>query len=198
VEARQAIDCTGNAGRSFAAYAAGNAFALRTQAASFNDQPRTLMRIAIGCDHAGFPMKAMLAEEIKRAGHEVVDVGAPDDRPSDYPDFARAVGERVASLRADRGVVVCGSGVGASVAANKVPRVRAALCHDTFSARQGVEDDDLNVLCLGARVIGPELAKEVLLAFLKARFSQAERHVRRLGKIKAIETDAREGLFDEP
>jgi ribose 5-phosphate isomerase B len=156
------------------------------------------MRIAIGCDHAGFPMKAVLVEEIKRAGHEIVDVGAADDRPSDYPDFARAVGERVASVRAERGVVVCGSGVGASVAANKVPRVRAALCHDTFSARQGVEDDDLNVLCLGARVIGPELAKEVLSAFLKARFSQAERHVRRLGKIMAIETDAREGLFDEP
>jgi ribose 5-phosphate isomerase B len=156
------------------------------------------MRIVIGCDHAGFPIKAALVEEIKRAGHEVDDVGAFDEQPSDYPDFARAVAERIASLRADRGVVICGSGVGASVAANKVPRVRAALCHDTFSARQGVEDDDLNVLCLGARVIGPELAKEILLAFLKARFSHAERHARRLGKIKAIETDAREGLFDEP
>jgi ribose 5-phosphate isomerase B len=156
------------------------------------------MRIAIGCDHAGFPIKAALVEEIKRAGHTVEDLGAFDEQPSDYPDFARAVAERIASLRADRGVVVCGSGVGASVAANKVPRVRAALCHDTFSARQGVEDDDLNVLCLGARVIGPELAKEVLLAFLQARFSHAERHARRLGKIKAIETDAREGLFDEP
>jgi ribose 5-phosphate isomerase B len=156
------------------------------------------MRIAIGCDHAGFPLKGTLVEEIRQAGHEVEDVGAMDAKPSDYPDFARAVAERVASLRADRGVIVCGSGVGASVAANKVPRVRAALCHDTFSARQGVEDDDMNVLCLGARVIGPELAKEVLLAFLGARFSHAERHVRRLGKIKAIETDAREGLFDEP
>ena len=156
------------------------------------------MRIVIGCDHAGFPLKAALVEEIKRTGHEVDDVGAFDEQPSDYPDFARAVAERIASLRADRGVVICGSGVGASVAANKVPRVRAALCHDTFSARQGVEDDDLNVLCLGARVIGPELAKEVLLAFLQARFSHVERHARRLGKIKAIETDAREGLFDEP
>ncbi|HJS08870.1 MAG TPA: ribose 5-phosphate isomerase B [Pirellulales bacterium] len=156
------------------------------------------MRIVIGCDHAGFPVKAALIEEIKRAGHEVDDVGAFDEQPSDYPDYARAVAERIASLRAERGVLICGSGVGASVAANKVPRVRAALCHDTFSARQGVEDDDLNVLCLGARVIGPELAKEILLAFLKARFSHAERHARRLGKIKAIETDAREGLFDEP
>jgi ribose 5-phosphate isomerase B len=156
------------------------------------------MRIVIGCDHAGFPLKAALVEDIKRAGHEVEDVGAFDEQPADYPDFARAVAERIASLRADRGVVICGSGVGASVAANKVPRVRAALCHDTFSARQGVEDDDLNVLCLGARVIGPELAKEVLLAFLQARFSHVERHARRLGKIKAIETDAREGLFDEP
>jgi ribose 5-phosphate isomerase B len=156
------------------------------------------MRIVIGCDHAGFPLKASLADEIKRGGHEVEDVGAFDDQPSDYPDFARAVAERIASLRADRGVLVCGSGVGASVAANKVPRVRAALCHDTFSARQGVEDDDLNVLCIGARVIGPALAKEVLLAFLEARFSHAERHARRLGKVKAIETDAREGLFDEP
>ena len=156
------------------------------------------MRIVIGCDHAGFALKSALVEDIKRAGHEVEDVGAFDEQPSDYPDFARAVAERIASLRADRGVLICGSGVGASVAANKVPRVRAALCHDTFSARQGVEDDDLNVLCLGARVIGPELAKEVLLAFLKAQFSHAERHARRLGKIKAIETDAREGLFDEP
>jgi ribose 5-phosphate isomerase B len=156
------------------------------------------MKIAIGCDHAGFPLKAALIEEIRGAGHNVDDVGAFDDRPSDYPDFARAVAERIASLRADRGVLICGSGVGASVAANKVPRVRAALCHDTFSARQGVEDDDLNVLCIGARVIGPALAKEVLLAFLEARFSHADRHARRLGKIKAIETDAREGLFDEP
>jgi ribose 5-phosphate isomerase B len=156
------------------------------------------MRIVIGCDHAGFPLKASLIEEIKRAGHDVDDLGAFDEQPSDYPDFARAVAERIASLRADRGVLVCGSGVGASVAANKVPRVRAALCHDTFSARQGVEDDDLNVLCVGARVIGPALAKEVLLAFLEARFSHSERHARRLGKVKAIETDAREGLFDEP
>jgi ribose 5-phosphate isomerase B len=156
------------------------------------------MKIAIGCDHAGFPLKATLAEEVKAAGHEVEDVGAFNAEPSDYPDFARAVADRVCSRRAERGILICGSGVGASVAANKVPRVRAALCHDTFSARQGVEDDDLNVLCVGARVIGTELAKEVIRAFLGARFSDADRHARRLGKIKAIETDAREGLFDEP
>jgi ribose 5-phosphate isomerase B len=156
------------------------------------------MRIAIGCDHAGFPLKATVADEIKAAGHTVEDVGAFDDKPSDYPAFARKLAELVSSGRVNRGILICGSGVGASVAANKVPRVRAALCHDTFSARQGVEDDDLNVLCIGARVIGPELAKEVVRAFLRANFSQIERHARRLGKIKAIETDAREGLFDEP
>ena len=156
------------------------------------------MKIAIGCDHAGFPMKATLVEEIKTAGHEVEDVGAFDTKPSDYPDFARKVGELVCSGRVDRGVLVCGSGVGASVAANKVPRVRAALCHDTYSAHQGVEHDDLNVLCLGSRIIGAELAKELLHAFLGAQFSRAERHNRRLGKIKAIESDARQGLFDEP
>lgn len=156
------------------------------------------MRIAIGSDHAGFSLKPILAEEIKRAGHEVQDVGAFDDKPSDYPDFARKVGELIASGRADRGLIVCGSGVGASVAATKVPGIRAALCHDTFSARQGVEDDDMNVLCLGARVIGPELAKDLVQAFLNARFSGEERHLRRLGKIKAIECDAREGRFNEP
>jgi ribose 5-phosphate isomerase B len=143
-------------------------------------------------------MKAMLADEIKQRGHEVTDVGAFNEEPSDYPDFARKVAELVASGRADRGVLLCGSGVGASVAANKVPRVRAALCHDTYSAHQGVEHDDLNVLCLGARIIGEELAKELLQAFLGAKFSQVERHARRLGKIKAIESDAREGLFDDP
>jgi ribose 5-phosphate isomerase B len=156
------------------------------------------MRIVIGCDHAGFPMKAAIIEKVQQLGHELEDVGAFDDAPSDYPDFSRTVAERLCFRRADRGILVCGSGVGASVAANKVPRVRAALCHDTFSARQGVEDDDLNVLCLGARVIGVELAKEVVAAFLAASFSHAKRHVRRLGKIAAIESDARDGRFDEP
>jgi ribose 5-phosphate isomerase B len=156
------------------------------------------MRIAVGCDHAGFPMKASVVDVIKAAGHNVLDVGAFDEAPSDYPDFARQLGQMIASHQVDRGVLICGSGVGACVAANKVPHVRAALCHDSFSARQGVEDDDLNVLCLGARVIGPELAKELVRIFLGAKFSKAERHIRRVGKITAIETDAREGRFDEP
>ena len=135
-------------------------------------------------------------ELLKGLGHEVEDVGAYDTQPSDYPDYALKVGLAVASGGFERGVIVCGSGVGASVAANKVPGVRSALCHDTFSARQGVEDDDLNVLCLGARVIGPALAADVVRAFAAARFSNAERHLRRLNKVKAIEADARRGVFD--
>lgn len=154
------------------------------------------MIIAVGCDHAGFPLKARVVHELERAGHQVVDCGGFDTTPSDYPDFARAVATTVAEGRAERGVLVCGSGVGASVAANKVPGARAALCHDTFSARQGVEDDDLNVLCLGARVIGVEAAAEALRAFLAARYSNAERHARRVAKIVAIEADARAGVFD--
>jgi len=153
------------------------------------------MKIAVGCDHAGFPLKARFLKEIEARGHSIVDVGAADDRPSDYPDFARLVGGRLAAGEAERGVLLCGSGVGVSVAASKMPGIRAALCHDCFSARQGVEDDDLNVLCIGARVIGPELAVEVLHAFLAARFSGAERHARRLAKVNAIERDACSGLL---
>ena len=126
-------------------------------------------------------------EESRKLGHEIVDCGAMNDQPSDYPDFARAVGEALLAGRADRGVLVCGSGVGASVAANKIPGIRAGLCHDTYSAHQGVEHDDVNVLVLGSRVIGPELAKEISLAFLKARFTAEERHQRRLNKVLAIE-----------
>jgi ribose 5-phosphate isomerase B len=154
------------------------------------------MIIAVGCDHAGFPMKARVVREVEALGHTVVDCGAFDTSPSDYPDFARKVGETILAEHAERGIVVCGSGVGASVAAAKVPGIRAAMCHDTFSARQGVEDDDLNVLCMGARVIGPEVAAELVRAFLGARFSGAERHARRVGKIAAIERDARAGVFD--
>ncbi len=154
------------------------------------------MKIAVGADHAGFAMKTEVAALLAAAGHHVEDVGACDASPSDYPDFSRRVAERVVSGACERGILVCGSGVGASVAANKVPGIRAALCHDTFSARQGVEDDDMNVLCLGARVIGPALAQEVLRAFLAAKFSGAERHVRRVGKIRAIEEEARQGAFD--
>jgi ribose 5-phosphate isomerase B len=154
------------------------------------------VRIAIGCDHAGFPLKGGVIEVLRGLGHEVEDLGSYDTQPVDYPDYALKVGLAVSSRRCERGVVVCGSGVGASVAANKVPGVRSALCHDTFSARQGVEDDDMNVVCLGARVIGPALAAEVLRAFAGASFSNAERHLRRLNKVKAIEADARRGVYD--
>ncbi len=154
------------------------------------------MVIALGCDHAGFSLKLSVGEWLAAAGHRLVDCGAFDVSPSDYPDFARAVGQAVLDGNAERGILICGSGVGASVAASKLPGIRAALCHDTFSARQGVEDDDLNVLCCGARVIGPALAMEVVKAFLAAKFSGLERHARRLGKIAQIERDAREGRFD--
>ncbi len=148
------------------------------------------MKIAIGGDHAGFSLKSTLAEMLRGAGHTVLDVGAtrldPDD---DYPDFALALGTAVARGKAERGILVCGSGVGACVAANKVRGVRAGLCHDTYSAHQGVEHDDMNVLCLGARVIGEALARDLVQAFLAARFSGEERHLRRLKKTMAIEAD---------
>ena len=154
------------------------------------------MRFAVGCDHAGFPLKAETLALLSSLGHSVEDLGTDSTDAVDYPDYARAVAEAVVSGRCDRGVVLCGSGVGASVAASKGPGARGALCHDVFSARQGVEDDDMNVICLGARVIGPALAAEVLRAFAAARFSGAERHVRRLAKVSAIEEDARRGVFD--
>ncbi len=146
------------------------------------------MKIALGCDHAGYPLKKLVHERIVKLGHEVLNLGVDTDAsPADYPDYARAVAEAVASGKAARGIVVCGSGVGATVAANKVPGSRASMCHDTFSARQGVEDDDLNVLCLGGRIIGQELAYEVLAAFLNAKFSGLERHERRKNKVLDIE-----------
>ena len=147
------------------------------------------MKVAIGGDHAGFDLKRVLAPEIAAKGHEVIDFGTDTaSTPSDYPDFAKLVGEAVASGKADRGVVVCGSGVGVSVAANKILGVRAALCHDTYSAHQGVEHDDMNVICLGARIIGSALALEIVFDFLGARFTGEERHMRRLAKMKAIES----------
>jgi len=145
------------------------------------------MRIVIGCDHAGFELKVVLAKHLHDLGHEVVDVGTNSSEPVDYPDFAAAVGHAILEGRADRGVLICGSGVGASVAANKVRRIRAGLCHDTYSAHQGVEHDDMNVLVFGARVIGPALAQELVDVYLRAQFTHEERHVRRLGKIKALE-----------
>ena len=145
------------------------------------------MIIAIGADHGGFHLKQAVVALLKELGHTVLDVGAYTDEPSDYPDFAQAVAEPVIRKKARRGILICGSGVGACIAANKFPGVRASVCHDTFSARQGVEDDDMNLLCLGARVIGPKLADEVIKAFLSATFSNAPRHRRRLKKVKAIE-----------
>ena len=146
------------------------------------------MRIAFAADHAGWPLRARVLDELAAAGHELVDCGGPEPVPGDdYPDTAAAVAAAITSGRAERGILVCGSGVGASVAANKVLGIRAALCHDSFSARQGVEDDNMNILCLGARVIGVELAADLVRDFLGARFSGAERHRRRLGKIAAME-----------
>ena len=147
------------------------------------------MIIVIGADHGGFQLKQTVLVLLNELGHKVLDVGAYTDTPSDYPDFAKAVAERILRKKARRGILICGSGVGACIAANKFPGIRASVCHDTFSARQGVEDDDMNVLCLGARVVGPELAKEIVRVFLAASFSGAERHVRRLGKIEAIEKE---------
>ncbi len=146
------------------------------------------MKIAIGSDHAGFTLKGSVSEFLRAQGHEVLDFGASDDRPSDYPDFAEAVGRAVLDERAERGILICGSGVGASVAANKLPGIRAGLCHDTYSAHQGVEHDDMNVLVLGGRVIGPKLAEELVRAFVGASFDNQPRHERRLAKIKALET----------
>jgi len=145
------------------------------------------MNISLGADHGGFLLKVELVKYLEQTGHAPGDLGTSSSEAVDYPDYSRAVAQDVLAHKADRGILICGSGVGASVAANKFPGIRAAVCHDTFSARQGVEDDDMNVLCLGARVIGAELAKELVNAFLTARFSGAERHVRRLGKVAAIE-----------
>lgn len=145
------------------------------------------MVIAIGCDHGGFPLKQTVIDTVTQAGHTSIDLGTNSTEAVDYPDFSEAVAQAVISGKADRGIVICGSGVGATVAANKFKGIRAGLCHDTFSARQGVEDDDMNVLTLGARIIGPLLAIEVIQAFLKAQFSNAERHLRRLNKVKSFE-----------
>ena len=146
------------------------------------------MKVAIGADHAGFPLKEDVAKALRKLGQEVLDLGAHRMEPSDdYSDFAQAVGLAIIDRQADRGVLICGSGVGVSVAVNKMPGIRAAVCHDTYSAHQGVEHDDMNVLVLGSRIIGTELAHELVRAFLGAQFSGEERHVRRLAKVKAIE-----------
>jgi RpiB/LacA/LacB family sugar-phosphate isomerase len=148
-----------------------------------------VMRVAVGADHGGYRLKETLKRFVVSEGYEVIDCGAWDEKPTDYPDFARAVAESIREGRAERGIVICGSGVGASVAASKLPGIRAAVCHDSYSAHQGVEHDDMNVLCLGERVIGEELAKELVSIFLRAKFSGADRHARRLEKIRQIERD---------
>jgi|SRR5579871_1202323 len=145
------------------------------------------MNLAVACDHAGYPLKTRVIEELRKADHIVTDLGTNSTEPVDYPDYACAVAQAVLAGRAERAVLICGSGAGACVAANKFRGIRAATCHDTFSAHQCVEDDDVNVLCLGARVIGPELAVEVVRSYVRARFSGAERHRRRVAKITAFE-----------
>jgi ribose 5-phosphate isomerase B len=145
------------------------------------------MRLVLGSDHAGYELKQALIEHVRALGHEVLDVGTCSTAAVDYPDFAEALSVAVLDGRAERGVLICGSGVGASVAANKIPGIRAAICHDGYSAHQGVEHDDMNVLVLGSRVIGSELAKDLVREFLGANFSHEERHNRRLAKVKAIE-----------
>ena len=146
------------------------------------------MKIAIASDHAGFPLKDALIPFVRNMGHEVMDLGTDSpDKSVDYPDFAYKAGQAVLSGKADRAIMVCGSGVGACVAANKIKGIRAGLCHDTYSAHQSVEHDDINMLCLGARVIGIEPAREIVAAYIAARFSGEPRHQRRLDKVLAIE-----------
>ena len=147
------------------------------------------MRIAFGCDHRGYPYKAELIRALAEDGHEVLDLGTHSTDPVDYPDYARLVGVAVRDGRAEAGVLICGSGAGVSIAANKVRGVRAALCHDLFTARQSREDDDANVLCLGTAVVSLEAALTLARTFLAARFSHEERHVRRLAKVLALEKE---------
>ncbi len=145
------------------------------------------MRVVIGADHAGFSLKNNLAEFLSALGYLVEDVGTCDETPVDYPDIAVLVSQAIREGRVERGILICGSGVGASIAANKIPGIRAGLCHDTYSAHQGVEHDDTNVLVLGSRIIGTELARELVRAFLGARFTNEERHRRRVDKVMALE-----------
>ncbi len=145
------------------------------------------MRIAIACDHGGFPIKQDIIQVVECLGHQVLDLGTWDTTAVDYPDYAEKAGQAIQRGEADRGIVICGSGVGACVAANKLRGVYASVCHDTYSAHQGVEHDNVNLLCLGARIVGNELAKEIVTAFLNASFSQDVRFLRRFSKVKAIE-----------
>lgn len=153
------------------------------------------MRIALGCDHGGFPLKQRIVSVIQAAGHTVVNCGTDSDCTVDYPDYALRVGQIIVAGEADRGILLCGSGVGISVAANKIPGIRAGVCHDIYSAHQGVEHDDMNVLCLGARIVGEEVAVELVRAFINAQFTREERHLRRLNKVLQIERDAVAGTL---
>jgi len=145
------------------------------------------VRIVVGSDHGGYALKQDVVDSLRGDGHDVLDVGTNSAEPVDYPDFAERVGTAVVGGRAERGVLICGSGVGACVAANKIPGVRAAICHDSYSAHQGVEHDNLNVLVLGGRIVGPALAHDLVRAFLGARYTAEERHARRLAKVAALE-----------
>ncbi|GAP06591.1 ribose 5-phosphate isomerase B [Anaerolinea thermolimosa] len=145
------------------------------------------MRVAVACDHGGFPLKGVILETVQETGHEAIDLGAFSAESSDYPDFAQKLAQSILSGQAERGILICGSGIGACIAANKIKGIYAGVCHDTYSAHQGVEHDRMNVLCLGARIIGEELAREIVRAYLGAVFSQEERHLRRVNKVLAIE-----------
>jgi ribose 5-phosphate isomerase B len=151
-----------------------------------------MMKIAVACDHAGFPLKDVVLDAVRSAGHEVVDLGTNSTQAVDYPDYAEKLGDAIRSGEAERGILLCGSGVGACIAANKMQGIYAAICHDTYSAHQGVEHDEMNVLCLGGRIIGPELVAELVTVFLGARFvgndPGQERHKRRVGKVRKLET----------
>ncbi len=145
------------------------------------------MKVAVACDHAGFPLKDIVLDAVRKSGHDPVDLGTHSTQPVDYPDIAENLGRAIQRGEAERGILLCGSGVGAAVAANKLRGIRAGVCHDSYSAHQSVEHDDVNVLSLGGRVIGPEVASELVQVFLRARFSGEERHVRRLQKVAEIE-----------
>jgi len=151
--------------------------------------PEPSLRLAVGGDHAGFSLKEMVIERFGDLVTDLIDCGTHDESPCDYPDFAVEVAEKINGGQADRGLLICGSGVGVSVAANKITGIRAAICHDTYSAHQGVEHDDMNILCIGGRIIGSELAFEIIRSFLAARYTPQKRHARRLQKILALEED---------
>jgi len=153
------------------------------------------MKVAVGCDHGGFPLKKVVVDAVKALGHEVIDVGTFSEEAVDFPDFTKFVGEKIQSAEAERGILICGSGIGAAIAANKMNGIYASICHDTYSAAQGVEHDAMNVLCMGGRVIGPELVKVIVPAFLNARYlgndESGARFARRVGKIKKMEEENR-------